>query len=79
LAYLQTNAHQRESLEAGARGLALTLARCTAAALLARHDTWSAPHGHARTGAALRRFVAHGLSRLSAANLTDTALLLGPH
>lgn len=78
-AYLQTNAGKRESLEAGARGLALTLARCTAAALLARHDTWSAPHGAARTGAALRRFVAHGLTRLSTADATDTALLLGPH
>jgi acyl-CoA dehydrogenase len=77
--YLHTNSSQRESLEAGARGLAFTLARCTAAALLARHDTWSAPHDHARTGAALRRFVAHGLNRLSTVDATDTALLLGPH
>jgi len=78
-AYLQAHGSERESLEAGARGLALTLARCTAAALLARHDTWSAPHGAARTGAALRRFVAHGLMRFSTGNATDTALLLGPH
>ncbi|QNK02520.1 acyl-CoA dehydrogenase family protein [Dyella telluris] len=78
-ASLQAKAIQRDALEAAARGIAITLARCTAAALLARHDTWSAPHGHARTGAALRRFVAHGLSRLSAADATDTALLLGPH
>ena len=76
--YLATRAGQRETLEAGARGLAITLARCAAAALLARHDTWSAPHGGARTGAALRRFVAHGLSRLGATDATDTALLLGP-
>lgn len=78
-ARLHANASQRDALEAGARGLALTLARCTAAALLARHDTWSAPHGHARAGAALRRFVAHGLDRLSATDATDTALLIGPH
>jgi hypothetical protein len=78
-AYLQARANERASLEAGARGLAITLARCTAAALLARHDTWSAPHEHARTGAALRRFVAHGLARFSTADAADTALLLGPH
>jgi acyl-CoA dehydrogenase len=76
--HLNQHADQREALEASARGLAFTLARCTAAALLARHDTWAAPHGGARHGAALRRFVAHGLSRLGATDATDTALLLGP-
>ncbi|WP_114239888.1 acyl-CoA dehydrogenase family protein [Dyella sp. C9] len=78
-AYLQDHAGQRDSLEAGARGLAITLARCAAAALLARHDSWSAPRGGARAAAALRRFVGHGLIRLNAADATDTALLLGPH
>jgi hypothetical protein len=73
------HANQRDTLEANARGLAFTLARCAAAALLARHDTWAAPHGGARSGAALRRFVAHGLLRLGATDATDTALLLGPH
>lgn len=77
--YLDRHAGQRDALEAGARGLAVTLARCAAAALLARHDAWSAPKGGARSGAALRRFVAHGLSRLGATDATDTALLLGPH
>jgi len=77
-AHLNQHADQREALEASARGLAFTLARCAAAALLARHDTWAAPHGGARNGAALRRFVAHGLSRLGATDATDTALLLGP-
>jgi len=77
--YLATHAGQRDALEAGARGLALTLARCTAAALLARHDSWLAPRGAAHAGAALRRFVGHGLSRLSHADPADTALLLGPH
>ncbi|WP_243039370.1 acyl-CoA dehydrogenase family protein [Dyella sedimenti] len=78
-AFLEAGAKQRDALEAGARGLALTLARCAAAALLARHDSWAAPHGHARAGAALRRFVGHGLSRLGVTDATDTALLLGPH
>ncbi|MHA6205557.1 acyl-CoA dehydrogenase family protein [Dyella soli] len=77
--YLDTRSGQREALEAGARGLAITLARCAAAALLARHDTWLAPRGSARAGAALRRFVGHGLSRLGHVDATDTALLLGPH
>ncbi|HET6554594.1 MAG TPA: acyl-CoA dehydrogenase family protein [Dyella sp.] len=78
-ACLERHAGRRDALEAGARGLAITLARCAAAALLARHDTWSAPKGGARSGAALRRFVAHGLSRLGTTDATDTALLLGPH
>ncbi len=76
---LEARAQQRHALEAGARGLAFTLARCAAAALLARHDAWSAPHGGARAGAALRRFVGHGLVRLGDTDVTDTALLLGPH
>ena len=77
--HVNQHANQRDALEASARGLAFTLARCAAAALLARHDTWAAPHGGARSGAALRRFVAHGLLRLGATDATDTALLLGPH
>jgi len=77
--HVNHHANQRDALEASARGLAFTLARCAAAALLARHDTWAAPHGGARSGAALRRFVAHGLLRLGATDATDTALLLGPH
>lgn len=78
-AHVNQHANLRDALEASARGLAFTLARCAAAALLARHDTWAAPHGGARSGAALRRFVAHGLLRLGATDATDTALLLGPH
>lgn len=78
-AQLQRHAGQRDALEAGARGLAITLARCAAAALLARHDSWLAPRDSAPSGAALRRFVGHGLTRLSVTDTTDTALLLGPH
>jgi alkylation response protein AidB-like acyl-CoA dehydrogenase len=79
LSLFEKSTGERDALEAGARGLALTLARCAAAALLARHDTWSAPRGGARAGAALRRFVSHGLNRLGHTDATDTALLLGPH
>lgn len=51
-------------LQAGARGFALTLARCAAAGLLARHAAWAASHGDQRVAAALEVFAAHGLSRL---------------
>ena len=51
-------------LEAGARGLALTLARTYAAALLARRAS-RAPASDAFAGAALARFLDHGLSRLT--------------
>lgn len=71
-----THASQRDALEAGARGFALTLARCVAAALLARHATWSErEHGHVHVRAALTIFASHGLSRLDRPDL-DAAMLL---
>lgn len=73
---LQASASDRAEMEASARGLALTLARCAAAALLARQSTFARGRGDMRPGAALRRFVAHGLDRLATANLADTRLLL---
>ncbi|HUW52662.1 MAG TPA: acyl-CoA dehydrogenase family protein [Rhodanobacter sp.] len=77
-AYLDQHKETRESLEAGARGFALTLARCAAAALLARQAAWSRQHGDPRPAAALRRFVDHGLDRLGAPmDAADTRLLLG--
>ncbi|EIL87205.1 acyl-CoA dehydrogenase [Rhodanobacter fulvus Jip2] len=76
-AQLDRHGADRASLEAGARGLAFTLARCAAAALLARQATWSARSGERRPGAALRRFVSHGLDRLTVADAEDTGLLLG--
>jgi len=76
-AYLDQHRETRESLEAGARGFALTLARCAAAALLARQATWSSQHGDPRPAAALRGFVGHGLDRLVSQDIDDTALLLG--
>ncbi|HET6804029.1 MAG TPA: acyl-CoA dehydrogenase family protein [Frateuria sp.] len=72
----QAPGNQREQLEASARGLAITLARCAAAALLARQSTFARERGDMRPGAALRRFVAHGLDRLAAADPADTRLLL---
>ena len=73
---LQASRNDRADLEASARGLALTLARCAAAALLARQSTFARGRCDMRPGAALRRFVAHGLDRLATANLADTRLLL---
>lgn len=74
--WLDTQGKQREALEAGARGLAITLARSAAAALLARQATWSKTRGDQRPSAALRRFVAHGTDRLTTHDSTDTQLLL---
>ncbi|MES1153535.1 MAG: acyl-CoA dehydrogenase family protein, partial [Rhodanobacter sp.] len=75
--WLDQHAAARDTLEAGARGLAFTLARCAAAALLARQATWSSRHGDRRPAAARQRFVALGLDRLVAPDADNTALLLG--
>ncbi|MFC5740591.1 acyl-CoA dehydrogenase family protein [Dyella tabacisoli] len=75
--WLNTHAQQRNPLEAGARGLAITLARCAAAALLARQAAWSTSRDDQRPAAALSRFVAHGLDRLTTHDAADTLLLLG--
>lgn len=59
-------AHQRDLLEGGARGLALTLARALAAALAARHAAWmEREHGDASSRAMLSTFATHGLTRLA--------------
>ena len=60
--FLEQAAKQRSHLEAGARGLALTLARTTAAALLAENSGLA--NADPRTGLALQRFLSHGLDRL---------------
>lgn len=59
--WLQRHAGDRVALEAGARGFALSLARCLAAAVLTRH---ALRHRDTATLTALRRFAAHGLLRL---------------
>ena len=75
--WLEGHAADRDAIEAGARGLAFTLARCASAALLARQAQWSTPRGDLRPAAALRRFIQHGLDRLTTIANDDTALLLG--
>ncbi|MCX7513898.1 acyl-CoA dehydrogenase family protein [Frateuria hangzhouensis] len=75
-AQLQALGGERADLEASARGLAITLARCAAAALLARQSTFARERGDMRPGAALRRFTAHGLERLAVTAVADTRLLL---
>jgi acyl-CoA dehydrogenase len=75
--WLDQHATTRDTLEAGARGLAITLARCAAAALLARQASWSNRQGDPRPAAALQRFVGHGLDRLVSPDAGNTALLLG--
>ncbi|KZC40387.1 MULTISPECIES: acyl-CoA dehydrogenase family protein [Rhodanobacter] len=74
--WLDQHATARDTLEAGARGLAFTLARCAGAALLARQARWSSRHGDRRPAAALHRFVGHGLDRLVTPDTDNTALLL---
>jgi alkylation response protein AidB-like acyl-CoA dehydrogenase len=74
--HLDSKKIDRPTLEAGARGVAITLARCTAAALLARQDAWCSARGDKRPAAALRRFLGHGLLRLSDIDGEDTRLLL---
>ncbi|WP_426700603.1 acyl-CoA dehydrogenase family protein [Rhodanobacter sp. Col0626] len=75
--WIDQHASTRETLEAGARGLAFTLARCAAAALLARHASWSSSHGDPRPAAALRRFIGFGLDHLVTPDADNTALLSG--
>ncbi len=75
--WLEQYGGQRDALEAGARGLAFTLARCSAAALLVRQAEWSRRYGDLRAAAALQRFVSHGLDRLLTPDADNAALLLG--
>ena len=62
--------------EAQARGIALTLGRCFALAVLLRHAAWAkrAENDH-RPMAAARRFAAHGLDRMSTSEILDSRLL----
>lgn len=75
--WIDQHAATRDAMEAGARGLAFTLARCAAAALLARQASWSNAHGDPRPAAALRRFMTQGLARLVTPDAGNTAVLLG--
>jgi alkylation response protein AidB-like acyl-CoA dehydrogenase len=68
-------ASERASLEASARGVAFTLARTMAAALLVRSATWGESAGDPRPAAASRRFIARGLDRLALPENDEDALL----
>ncbi|MEX1828611.1 acyl-CoA dehydrogenase family protein [Luteibacter sp. CQ10] len=67
----------RAALEASARGIAFTLARTMAAALLVRSAGWSLSAGDPTPAAACRRFLARGLDRLALPAGDDDALLAG--
>jgi acyl-CoA dehydrogenase len=75
--FLDSHRNSRDSMQAGARGLAMTLARSVAAALLTRQATWSSAGDDHRPAAACRRFTGHGLLRLSTQDSADTKKLLG--
>ena len=76
-AELEKSASDPDRLQGQARGLAISLARIMAAALLARQCRWDGTqdHGNARSAAALRLFVAHGLEHLDNAALADVDVL----
>jgi len=74
--WLSAQAHDRDALEAGARGLAFTLARAFAAALLARHAAWAERSGDDRPRAALRFLASRGLSRLAVPAMDAAATLI---
>lgn len=62
--------------EAQARGIALSIGRCFALALLLRHAAWSLrAEGDRRPLLAARRFAAHGIDRMQAEDPTAARLL----
>lgn len=74
--WLQRHSGAVTQLEAGARELALGLARCLGGALLLRHAAWSrSAEGDPRPAAAARRFIAHGLVRFNSATEADSRML----
>lgn len=69
---------ERERLEAGARDIAIGLARTLALSLLARHAEWAlGAEKDPRPAAAARRFAEHGLLRLKPGAMADAAMLAG--
>ena len=72
-----TQARGRESVEAGARRLGLTLGRATALALLARHAQWTLDQrGDARPRAAALRFLQNGVGCIQDADPADPDTVL---
>ncbi len=67
---------ERESLEAGALDVAISLARTLALSLLTRHAAWALrAERDPRPAAAARRFAEHGLVRLKVNGREDTRML----
>ncbi|MDA3914616.1 acyl-CoA dehydrogenase family protein [Oleiagrimonas sp.] len=63
--FLDEHSADPSRLQSGARDLAITLARCMAAALLSEQAQWAhAQHDDGRPGAALELFVSHGIDSL---------------
>jgi alkylation response protein AidB-like acyl-CoA dehydrogenase len=73
-----TAAGERGVLEAGAREVAIGLARTFALGLLARHAAWALRvENDPRPAAAARRFAGHGLLRLRGDGRADARMLSG--
>ncbi|HVJ62066.1 MAG TPA: acyl-CoA dehydrogenase family protein, partial [Tahibacter sp.] len=76
--WLQRAASDPHALEAGARELAIGLARCFAASLTLRHGAWSQRvENDPRASAAARRFAARGLARFAVRHGDDARMLAG--
>jgi len=74
-AWLRGNQNDAATLQAGARGLAITLSRTFAAALLHRHAANMRAQRETRPRLALARFIAHGLDRLERGDAASAAAL----
>jgi acyl-CoA dehydrogenase len=77
LEWLQkASASERDRMEAGAREVALGLARTLALSLLLRHAEWALhAENDPRPAAAARRFAEHGLAHLKGNGLRDAQML----
>jgi alkylation response protein AidB-like acyl-CoA dehydrogenase len=74
--WLALHSKSRDALAAGARGLALTLGRTLALALMARHAEWSLrAENDPRPAAAARRFARLGINRLIEPGGDDARML----
>jgi hypothetical protein len=66
-----------QRVQAGARGVAMTLGRALQLALLCEHAQWSLDHEHDASGvAAARRFAAGTLDTLADHDLSESQLLM---
>ncbi len=74
--WIQKRSSTKQELQAGARGLALTLGRTLALALLARHADWSFRAEHdPRPMNAARRYARIGINRLADGGLSEARML----